>query len=373
MLEVANLSVQAGSFRLSNVSLKVLPSSCHVILGPTGGGKTLLLESVIGLRNPIEGKVILEQRDITGLPIEKRELCYVPQDLALFPHMTVRENILYPIRIRGIYQDTEAGIVRELIDSLSIRRLLDRQIANLSGGERQRTALARAIVSGGKYLVLDEPLSALHESLKTELWYLLKDLQKRYDLAILMVTHDLEEAFFLGDTISVIIDGKLRQQGEKREVYRYPHNEDVARFLGVGNLFHGRVDRINDDSLFVRCEELGVTLTLSTHWRKLAVKKNDDFMIGIRSEDVLVPTPGEFTSNTPNVIEGTVMEIFETGASWTVIATCGNRSKNIAIVLHRNAATGLSLVTGQSILIYIPEENLFLIRPTLNTHFPNKY
>jgi ABC-type sugar transport system ATPase subunit len=134
MLEIANLSVQAGSFLLSNVSLKVLPSSCHVILGPTGSGKTLLLESVIGLRDPKEGKIVLEHRDITGLPMEKRKLSYVPQDLALFPHMTVRENILYPLKIRGAHQDTETGIVRELIDSLNIRSLLDRRIANLSGG-----------------------------------------------------------------------------------------------------------------------------------------------------------------------------------------------------------------------------------------------
>jgi ABC-type sugar transport system ATPase subunit len=361
MLEVTDLSVRAGTFVLSQVSLKVLPSSCHVILGPTGSGKTLLMESVIGLRNPQTGKVILEGEDITCLPMEQRGLSYVPQDLALFPHMTVRQNILYPIRIRGGKQNFENGIVRELIDSLSIGNILDRSVKNLSGGERQRTALARAVASGCNYLVLDEPLSALHESLKTELWYLLKDLQKRYELAILMVTHDLEEAFFLGDVISVIIDGKLRQQGEKRDVYRYPHNEDVARFLGVGNLFHGRVDRINDDSLFVRCEELGDTLTLSTHWRKLAVKKNDDFMIGIRSEDVLVQTPGEFMSNTPNVIEGTVMEIFETGASLQVIIACGHRPEKVKLVMHRSASTGLNIVAGQKIVIHLPKENLFLV------------
>jgi ABC-type sugar transport system ATPase subunit len=363
MLEVANLSVEAGSFRLSNVSLKVLPSSCHVILGPTGGGKTLLLESIIGLRNPTEGKVILEQRDITGLPIEKRKLSYVPQDLALFPHMTVRENILYPTRIRAIYQDTETGIVRELIESLSIRHLLDRRIANLSGGERQRTALARAIVSGGKCLVLDEPLSALHESLKTELWYLLKDLQKRYELAILMVTHDLEEAFFLGDVISVIIDGKLRQQGEKRDVYKFPYREDVARFLGVQNLFRARVERINEDSLIAICEDLGMSFSLSTQWSKLATKNNNDFLLGIRSQDVEVSTGGKPISNTSDMLEGTVMEIFETGASWQVIMACGNRPEKVKLVMHRSASTGLNIVAGQKILIHLPKENLFLVEP----------
>ena len=363
MLEVANLSVQAGSFRLSNVSLKVLPSSCHVILGPTGSGKTLLLESVIGLRKPQTGKVILEGNEITLFPIELRGLSYVPQDLALFPHMTVRENILYPMRIRGNKQDLEIDIVREAVDSMGIRHLLERSVRNLSGGERQRTALARAVASGSKYLVLDEPLSALHESLKKELWYLLKDLQTRYDLAMLMVTHDLEEAFFLGDVISVIIDGKLRQQGGKRDVYKFPYREDVARFLGVQNLFRARVERINEDSLIAICEDLGVSFSLSTQWRQLATKNNNDFLLGIRSQDVEVATGRKSISNTSDILEGTVMEIFETGASWQVIIACGHRPEKVKLVMHRSASTGLNIAAGQKILIHLPKENLFLVEP----------
>ncbi|MFH0958228.1 MAG: ABC transporter ATP-binding protein [Pseudomonadota bacterium] len=363
MLEVTDLSVRAGTFVLSQVSLKVLPSSCHVILGPTGSGKTLLMESVIGLRNPQTGKVILEGKNITCLPMEQRGLSYVPQDLALFPHMTVRQNILYPIRIRGGKQNFEKGIVRELIDSLSIGYLLDRSVKNLSGGERQRTALARAVASGCKYLVLDEPLSALHESLKTELWYLLKDLQKRYELAILMVTHDLEEAFFLGDVISVIIDGKLRQQGGKRDVYKFPYREDVARFLGVQNLFRARIERINEYSWIAICEDLGVSLSLSTQWSKLATKNNNDFILGIRPQDVAVSTDGKSISDSSNILEGTIIAIFESGASWKVIIACGNRPEKVELVMHCSASTGLKIVAGQKILIHLPKENLFLIEP----------
>ena len=172
MLEVAELSVRAGGFSLSDISLEVYPSSCHVLLGPTGSGKTLLLESIIGLRNPDKGKILLDGSDITGCPAERRGLAYVPQDLALFPHLTVRENILYPLRIRGSKQNADNGIVRELIESLDIRHVLDRPVSNLSGGERQRTALARAVASGCRTLILDEPLSALHQSLKRELWFL---------------------------------------------------------------------------------------------------------------------------------------------------------------------------------------------------------
>jgi ABC-type sugar transport system ATPase subunit len=361
MLDVHALSVRAGDFHLSDVSLTVQQSSCHVILGPTGSGKTLLLESVIGLRKPDKGRIFVDSDEITCLPIEKRKLSYVPQDLALFPHMTVRENILYPMRIRGMSQGAENGIVGELVDSLCIRHILDRQIRNLSGGERQRTALARAVVSGCKHLVLDEPLSALHESLKKELWYLLNDLQRRYDLAILMVTHDLEEAFFLGDIISIIIDGRLHQQGSKREIYGHPQSVEVARFLGVGNLFHARRDPITGNSLSVHCAELGTTLNLSTARKKSSVTDDNEFVVGIRSEDVVIVAPEELSLDKTNTIVGTVLDIFETGASFTVIATCGNRSRNIEISLHRSISNRLNLAKGQPILIHLPDENLFLI------------
>lgn len=361
MFEVHNLSVRAGDFLLRDVSLTAHQSSCHVILGPTGSGKTLLLESVIGLREPDQGKVLVNGEEITHLPIEKRKLSYVPQDLALFPHMTVRENILYPARIKGMSQDEENGIVRELVDSLGIRHILDRRIRNLSGGELQRTALARAVVSGCKHLVLDEPLSALHESLKKELWYLLKDLQKRYDLAILMVTHDLEEAFFLGDTVSIIIDGRLHQQGSKSEIYAHPQSVEVATFLGVSNLFRVRTDPIAGNCASVYCEELGTTLSVSIHKGKSAVAEDNEFVVGIRSEDVLILTPGELPRNAANVIEGTVLEVFDTGASFTVIATCGNRAKKIEIAVRRSISGRLTLANGQPILIHLPEENLFPI------------
>ncbi len=361
MLEVMDLSARAGSFVLSNVSLAVLPSSCHVILGPTGSGKTLLLESVIGLRNPQAGKVILEGKDITRLPMERRGLSYVPQDLALFPHMTVKENILYPVRIRGNKPDIEIGIVRELVDSLGIRHILDRSVQNLSGGERQRTALARVVASGCKYLILDEPLSALHESLKKELWYLLKDLQRRYDLAILMVTHDLEEAFFLGDTVSVILDGKVRQQGRKEDVYERPASVEVVRFLGIRNLFRVKTERVTGDSLLVYCEDLGTTLRLSPPTLKSRVAETSSFAVGIRSEDVAILMPRELTPHLTNIIEGTIRDTFGNGAFLTLIATNHHSSISVEVALPRIMAKKLELAKGSSVFLRLPEESLFLI------------
>jgi|GEM_PF-32437 len=363
MLEISGLSTRAGSFVLSNVSIAVPPSSCHVIVGPTGSGKTLLLESVIGLRKPDNGRVLLDGREITYLPIESRRLSYVPQDLALFPHMTVRENIFYPMRIRGINGDAESGMAWELVDSLGIRRLLDRRTMNLSGGERQRTALARAVASGYKHLVLDEPLSALHESLKRELWYLLRDLQRRYDLAILMVTHDLEEAFFLGDTLSVILDGKVHQQGAQERVYACPASVEVADFLGIRNLFHVTTETVDASLLRAHCEDLGVTLTLPAPARTPNSAEPSSYVVAIRSEDVVILAPGDVSPSTANVVVGTIQEIMETGPTLTIIATCGSRSKQIEISVRRSLGAGLSLDKGHSIMIRLPEENISLIGP----------
>lgn len=366
MLEVVDLSARAGTFVLSNVSLTVLPSSCHVILGPTGSGKTLLLESVIGLRNPQTGRVILEGKDITCLPLEQRGLSYVPQDLALFPHMTVRQNILYPIRIRGGKQNFENGIVEELIDSLGIGRLLDRSVKNLSGGERQRTALARAVASGCKYLILDEPLSALHESLKKELWYLLKDLQKRYHLAILMVTHDLEEAFFLGDTISIFIDGKLHQQGNKREVYRYPRSVTVANFLGIRNLFRSEIIKIMGNAVTVYSGEIGTTLTISLEGlvlrdKNTSIVKGAEFILGIRSEDIEILPLEHVAQNSCNLIKGIVLEVFENGAFLTIMVEPVNLENLIEITITKGLYKKLNLCAKQVCYFYLPEDRLFLV------------
>jgi ABC-type sugar transport system ATPase subunit len=358
LIKVAELSVRAGGFSLSDISLQGDPSSCHVLLGPTGSGKTLLLESIIGLRKPDQGQILLDGRNITGLPAERRGLAYVPQDLALFPHLTVRENILYPRRIRGSEQNTENGMVREIIESLDIGHVLNRAVSHLSGGERQRTALARAVASGCRTLVLDEPLSALHQSLKRELWFLVKDIQKRYALTILMVTHDLQEAFFLGDTLSILIDGKLYQQGAKGDVYRYPNSRAVAEFLGISNLFRAKGPEVSGDSISVRCEELGITLNLSGRSTEAFTPFS---AVGIRSEDVEVLIPGGSFSAPTNRVAGTIRDVYEHENASTIIALCGPQAATLEAVVPHRLSRKFSFSKRQSITFLLPEEHLFLI------------
>jgi ABC-type Fe3+/spermidine/putrescine transport system ATPase subunit len=353
MLEVVDLSIRAGSFSLSRISLEVPSSSCHVILGPTGSGKTLILESIIGLRIPERGKIILDGNDITGYPTERRGLAYVPQDLALFPHLSVRENILYSLRFRGGNPGAPDGMILELIEALAIGPVLDRAVSHLSGGERQRTALARAVASGCRTLVLDEPLSALHQSLKKELWLLVKALQQRYDLTTVMVTHDLPEAFFLGDRITIIIDGKLRQQGPKEMVYRAPNSREVAHFLGITNIFSITVPVVNGDSLSVNCPELGCGLKLPYLSRPAAEVSLPFSAVGIRSGHVELLIPGESVSAGANAVAGVIREVYEHENVVTIRAICGPQG-----------ATLEAVVPLWSITFRLPGKHLFLIPNT---------
>lgn len=363
MLEIQKLCVEAGSFALNDVSVTVPSSSCHVILGPTGSGKSLFLESLIGLRKHKSGNIFLDGEEITHLPIEKRNLSYVPQDLALFPHMTVRENIFYPMKMKNLKRHTGIGIVKDLIDSLGIERLLDRSVRNLSGGERQRIALARAVASGCRYLVLDEPLSALHESLKRELWHVIKILQDHYALGILTVTHDLDEAFFLADSISIVLEGRIRRQGSKEQVYTSPVNLEVAEFLGMRNLFPSTTIAREDDSIIAYCEDLNTTLRLSSGGLSPFYGVGSPFFAGIRSEDVKVVMPTDLRCDATNVIEGTIINTFGTGTLLTLVVSVANSSKSIEAVVLRSMIRDMPISTGDSVFVILRAQCLFAVTP----------
>ncbi len=365
MLEATGISVKVGHFLLNKVSLAVKKSHCHVILGPTGSGKTLLLESLMGLRKPDTGRVLIDGVDSTGLPIERRRLSYVPQDLALFPHLTVRDNIIYGPRVSGTRNDTN---VDELVSSLGIEHILNRATHNLSGGERQRVALARALASECSYLLLDEPLSSLHESLRKELWFLLKDLLKRYGLSILMVTHDLEEAFFLGDFISVMIDGRIRQEGNKGDIYNRPDDLEVARFLGIRNLFQGELTEITGNVLTVFSDELGASvrasaMTCSNHSRP-DFEVDAKVVLGVRSENMEILRRDHTAKASYNKIGGVIETILDKAASFlvTVRPHCFSAcQRTLEAELPNHVFHDLRLEKGRNVTVFLHEEKVFVI------------
>ena len=287
MLEIKNLYLQAGDFQVEQINFAVSVGACHALVGETGSGKTLILETVAGLRKAKSGNIYWLERDITHLTPEQRKLAYVPQDLALFPHMTVRENIEYGLRMQRNFSSDKCAELEKLARNLGIHHLLERSIKNLSGGERQRTALARALAPGNTLLLLDEPFSALHEAMRRELWLLLKALQQQYGITILIVTHDMEEAFFLADSVTFIAGGKNIQSGEKAEVYRHPVNVKAAKFFGVQNLFPAEVISHSVEKMELACPALGLPLQVGNKNTEQLLEKTT-VTIGIRAENIAV-------------------------------------------------------------------------------------
>ena len=238
-LQIDRLSVRAGSFQLREATLAVGSGRTLALLGPSGAGKTLLLEAIAGFRAARGGAVRLDGSDIVGLPPEQRGVGLVFQDYALFPHLSVLENVRFGLRARGMRDVAGADAA---LGHLGIAHLGRRRTATLSGGERQRVAVARALATSPRLLLLDEPLSAIDAPTRDELRDVLRRVLKELGVPAIYVTHDQAEALAIGDDLAVIMDGVVRQAGAAGEVFARPADVDVARFLGMEVLHAGRYD-----------------------------------------------------------------------------------------------------------------------------------
>jgi ABC-type Fe3+/spermidine/putrescine transport system ATPase subunit len=237
MLEITDLSIRLGEFSLHDVTLTVQKGEYLCLAGPTGAGKTILLECIAGLHRPDRGAVQLHGRDVTALPPEARGIGYVPQDYALFPHMTVFENIAYGLREQGMRKEVITRKVRDAAETMQIGYLLERDVLHLSGGERQRAAFARALVLDCELLLLDESLSALDVVTTKELSLQLADLHRRLGFTVIHVTHDFDEAFSLATHLGICHGGSLLQVDTVEDVFTQPNCRTVAEFLGIVNVF----------------------------------------------------------------------------------------------------------------------------------------
>ena len=215
MISVEGLRVRAGAFLLEGVNLEVPEGGYGVLMGRTGGGKTTLLETICGLRRPEAGRIVLGGRDVTGLPPAERGVGYVPQDRALFSTFTVREHLAFALRLRGRPEVEIDRRVVELAGRLGLERLLDRKPAGLSGGEAQRVALGRALAAAPRVLILDEPLTALDEETREEMFALLEEVRRGMGVTTLHVTHSRREALRLGDRLFVLEAGRVRPTGRE--------------------------------------------------------------------------------------------------------------------------------------------------------------
>ena len=247
LFEVENLSYEIENFKLDNINFKVNQGEYFILLGQSGSGKTLLLESIAGFNN-VTGKINFQGQDISEVVPEKRDIGFVYQDFALFPNLNVRDNITFSSKYKTI-ENPEQNLY-DLTDFLKLTSLLDRKIDKLSGGERQRVAIARALFSKPKILLLDEPLSAIDPTFRNSIMKFLKDIQRKYNLTIIHVTHNFREASYLADRIAIVMNGQIKQVGGVSEVLNNPKSIEVAKFLGFKNILPSSILLEDNDKMF---------------------------------------------------------------------------------------------------------------------------
>jgi ABC-type Fe3+/spermidine/putrescine transport system ATPase subunit len=363
MIKIEGLTIHFDSFKITDLDIQIREGEFHFLLGPTGSGKTLILESIIGLHKPKRGKISIGDRQVQNLPPERREISYVPQDLSLFPHLKVKENILFGIKAKNLDLKNYDDHIDALIDVMRIGHLLERFPAHLSGGEKKRVALLRALAPKPKLLLLDEPLSGLDPSIKTEIEYLLKILHSSFRPTTLCVTHDFEEAYFLGDGITICIDGKVEQMGERDDIFLRPRSRKVAQFLGAKNLYRAKILKKEESSGRLTLEVDGLQFSVPTvlSLDKIEVGKEVDLFI--RPEEVMVIREGKPVKDTlkKNLFEGKILDIVDRGRSHWIYFQTGGGKILFEIAIPNYAFRNLSLTIGKIIRVALREESLWVM------------
>ena len=267
---------------LRGVSLDISAGDFMSLLGPSGSGKTTLLRIIAGLLKPHAGRIFIDGRDVTRLPADKREIGFVFQNYALFPHLTVFENIAFPLRLRHMPGDEVRRRVGLALEKVFLHGLNERYPAELSGGQQQRVALARAIVFDPTVLLMDEPLGSLDKRLRQQPQLELRRLQREVGITTVYVTHDQEEAFTMSDQIAVMGQGELHQLGAPEQVYRNPSDAFVADFVGDLNYFEGELTRSTEGYPILRTGS-GLTIRVSA---RASVATGELVGCGIRPESL---------------------------------------------------------------------------------------
>ena len=283
-LELAGVTKRFGSTTaVAEIDLVIEDNEFFCIYGPPGCGKTTILRLLLGLETPDEGEIRIDGRTVNDVPAPDRNFAMVFQNLALFPHMTVRQNLSFPLKERKMARDVIERKVGEVAETLHITSLLDKLPAHLSGGERQRVAIGRSLVRDPNAYLMDEPISALDARLREEMRVELSRLQRELNHTLVYVTHDQEEALSVADRLCVMKAGRIAQIGTPQEIYNSPISRYVAEFVGSPpiNLINGTFDAGKAE---FRVEELGVALALAGELDQADGKA----VIGVRPEDVII-------------------------------------------------------------------------------------
>lgn len=299
---------RSGEPAVKGVSLEIGSGKFVTLLGPSGSGKTTTLMMVAGFESVTSGDILVDNQSITDLAAHKRDIGVVFQSYALFPHMTVRENVEFPLKMRRWAASDIRRAVANSLDLVRLADFADRFPSQLSGGQQQRVALARATVFTPKLLLMDEPLSALDRQLRQAMQFEIKQIQRSLGVTVVAVTHDQEEALTMSDLVVVMNDGQIAQAGPAEEIYQKPASDFVAEFIGETNLVRGAVAGQTTSGASVMLDS-GITLATAAH-----LDVGARVALSIRPEHIRISN-GEFAAGQPNVFPAEVMDCVYSGAT----------------------------------------------------------
>jgi iron(III) transport system ATP-binding protein len=334
---------------VDNVSVKVREGELVTLLGPSGCGKTTTLRMIAGFEIPTSGKIFIEGKEISMIPPNQRSTTMVFQNYALFPHMTVFENISYGLRIRKESTQNIKEKTEKIINLVGLEGLGKRSPAHLSGGQQQRVSLARSLIMEPKVLLLDEPLSNLDAKLRESTRLEIRRLQQRLGITSVYVTHDQEEAMTLSDRVVIMNVGRIQQVGTPQEIYAYPNNYFVADFIGNANFMAGKVHKILT-SKEVEIEVKGYIFKIALH--NLSFKEEDKILLLVRPEAV------DLKPKTSQSITGIIQQIIYLGSHLVYKIKVDN---DIFTVEIANPQDQRNFSTGEEVSLCFKENSLHIL------------
>ena len=304
-IQIEKVTKKFGDFiAVNNVSLDIFKGELFALLGGSGCGKTTLLRMLSGFESPTEGRVLIDGQDMTNVPPYERPVNMMFQSYALFPHMTVEQNVGYGLKHEQLTDAGRKDRVKHMLDLVQLSQFAGRKPHQLSGGQRQRVALARALAKRPKVLLLDEPLGALDKKLREHTQFEIMNIQEKTGITFVVVTHDQEEAMTLSTRISVMDKGFIRQTGTPTEIYEFPKTKFVADFIGSINQFEGTVKSVTKDKAIIACADWSGDIIVD---RDASIETNQKVFVAVRPEKISInrkqPAKGL------NAIEGKVLDL----------------------------------------------------------------
>lgn len=353
MVELRQVTKRFGIHEaLKDASFAINPGEFMTFLGPSGCGKTTCLRLISGFDTPTSGQIFIDGKDVTFDPPYRRDVNQVFQNYALFPHLTIYENIAFGLRMKRVASADIARRVQRVLEMTSLGDFVSRKPAQLSGGQRQRVALARAIVCEPKVLLLDEPLSALDAKLRTQMRVELKQLQKKLGITFIYVTHDQEEALTMSDRVAVINAGRIEQIGTVNEIYYKPATRFVASFIGDTNIVEAQI--LGTDSGMLRCRLEG---GLELHIRQQGAHPTGKILLSLRPEKIrLYRTDPKGINSFPARI---AMEIFKGAMDELTLTAQGNLQ--LGAILANDGNAGTDFHEGDQVFASIQPEDIHIV------------